>query len=126
MQKYISYHLSDLLFILLPITIAMMIGIIISIIIWSDYNVLISSLISNEVIFAIELSLLTALTSTSIALIIGVPIAYTLSRYDFRGKQVVEVILMLPFAMPPIALGATLLLFFTNTFIGRIANSNLE
>jgi len=103
-----------------------MIGIIISIIVWSNYSILISSLTSNEIIFAIGLSLLTALTSTSIALIIGIPTAYTLSRYSFRGKQVIEVMLMLPFAMPPIALGATLLLFFTNTFIGRIANSILR
>jgi len=80
---------------------------------------LITSITSNEIQFAITLSLLTSLTSTFFCIIIGVPAAYALARYSFRGKNVVNALLDMPLALPPLVAGLGLLLFFGTTSFGR-------
>jgi len=52
-----------------------------------------------------------------LAIAIGLPAAYALSRLNFPGKKVVDTFLELPLIMSPIALGAALLIFF-NTRVG--------
>jgi len=80
---------------------------------------LISSLLSEEILFSIRLSLITATIATSACMVIAIPAAYALSRFDFTGKKVIDFILYLPIGIPPVALGATLLIFFS-TPLGRI------
>ena len=80
---------------------------------------LITSIMSNEIHFAITLSLATSLTSTFLCIIIGVPAAYALARYSFRGKNVVSALLDMPLALPPLVAGLGLLLFFGTTSLGR-------
>jgi molybdate/tungstate transport system permease protein len=63
---------------------------------------------------AIRNSLLTAPVSTAIATIFGVPLAHALARRSFRGKQLVEVLVILPLVIPPVVGGAMLL-----TAVGR-------
>ncbi|WP_418282466.1 ABC transporter permease [Halorubrum sp. DTA98] len=63
---------------------------------------------------AIRNSLLTAPVSTAIATVLGVPLAYVLARGSFRGKRVVEAIVVLPLIVPPVVGGAMLL-----TAVGR-------
>ncbi len=117
-------QLMDKVLVLIPILLSLvLLYIIFSIVIWGGSEPLLEIISSNEVFFAIELSLLTSIISTITALIISIPIAYVLSRYSFRGKSIIETILMLPFAMPPVALGAMLLIFFTNTYLGLWLNS---
>jgi molybdate transport system permease protein len=52
-----------------------------------------------------------------LAVAIGLPAAYGLSRGSFPGKKLVDTFLELPMIMSPIALGAALLIFF-NTSVG--------
>jgi molybdate transport system permease protein len=80
---------------------------------------LITSITSNEIQFAIMLSLATSLISTFFCIIIGVPAAYALARYSFRGKNVVNALLDMPLALPPLVAGLGLLLFFGTTSFGR-------
>lgn len=80
---------------------------------------LITSITSAEIQFAITLSLLTSLTSTFFCIIIGVPAAYALARYSFTGKNVVNALLDMPLALPPLVAGLGLLLFFGTTSFGR-------
>jgi molybdate transport system permease protein len=80
---------------------------------------LITSITSNEIQFAIMLSLITSLASTFFCIVIGVPAAYALARYSFRGKHVVNALLDMPLALPPLVAGLGLLLFFGTTSIGR-------
>ena len=88
---------------------------------------LITSILSSEIHFAIMLSLLTALVSTFFCIIIGVPAAYALARYSFRGKNVVNSLLDLPLALPPLVAGLGLLLFFGTTGFGMgLADIGLE
>jgi len=87
----------------------------------SPYEVLLN-LIDKEVMFAVSLSLLTAAASTAIVLVLAVPTAYALSK-EFRGRIIVESVLTLPNALTPVAVGATLLIFFSRTPMGKIIDS---
>ena len=80
---------------------------------------LIASITSSEIHFAIGLSLLTSLVSTVLCILIGVPSAYALARYKFKGKNLVNALLDMPLALPPLVAGLGLLLFFGTTSIGR-------
>jgi hypothetical protein len=51
-----------------------------------------------------------------LAVAIGLPAAYSLSRFQFPGKKVVDTLLELPLIMSPVALGAALLVFFNTPF----------
>jgi putative spermidine/putrescine transport system permease protein len=48
------------------------------------------------------------LAVTALALVIGVPAAYVLARRRFRGKGVVQLLLLLPLLVPPITYGIPL------------------
>jgi len=61
---------------------------------------------------AIGLSLAAALTSTLLAAVFAVPLAYVLARQRFRGKSVVEALVDLPLTIPHTVAGIALLLVF--------------
>lgn len=61
---------------------------------------------------AIALSLYTALLTTVIAAILGIPTAYLLSRPAFPGKQILEAVVDLPLAVPHTVAGIALLFVF--------------
>ncbi len=65
-----------------------------------------------DTLFSIRLSLITATLATVLALLIGLPAGYALSRYDFWGKRIIDTFLEIPLIMSPVALGASLLIFF--------------
>jgi molybdate transport system permease protein len=67
---------------------------------------------------ALRLSLLTACLATIIAIIIGTPVAYWLSHYQFRGKHVVDTLVDLPLVLPPVAAGLALLMLFGQQGVG--------
>jgi molybdate transport system permease protein len=69
-------------------------------------------------LFSIRLSLLAATLATLFAVAIGLPAAYALSRFEFRGKHLLDTFLEVPMIISPIALGAALLVFF-NTPLGE-------
>ena len=54
-------------------------------------------------------SVVVALGSTLLALTFGVPVAYALSRYQFRGAEAVRALLTLPLIVPGIIVGLALL-----------------
>ncbi len=76
-------------------------------------------LLSPDILFSIRLSLIAATAAMFLAVVIGLPAAYALSRKEFRGKKLVDTFLELPMIMSPIALGAALLIFF-NTPVGSL------
>lgn len=76
-------------------------------------DVLSETLLSERTWFAIRLSIGAATAATFMSVLLGLPAAYALSRYDFRGKSVVDTMLELPMIVSPAALGAMLLIFFT-------------
>ncbi|HSV53733.1 MAG TPA: ABC transporter permease [Burkholderiaceae bacterium] len=57
-------------------------------------------------------SLVVGFGSTALALLLGVPVAYALSRYQFRGKELVRTLLTTPLIVPGIIVGLALLRYF--------------
>jgi len=77
-------------------------------------SAVLSALTSKRVLFSIQVSLVAATLATALALVIAVPAAYALSRYRFRGREAVDAILEFPIIVSPAALGAIILIFFSN------------
>lgn len=73
---------------------------------------------SEEMLFSMKLSLITGLISTFLVMLFALPIAYSLSRFKFRGIGLVKTIIDLPVAFPELVLGLCLLLLFGNTPVG--------
>ncbi|MCS7224689.1 MAG: ABC transporter permease [Armatimonadetes bacterium] len=68
---------------------------------------------SPDILFAVQLSVRTATVSTLLSLLIGLPAAYRLAHYQGRFKDIVDGLLDIPLVLPPIAIGAALLVFFS-------------
>ncbi len=77
------------------------------------------SLMTPEIRFSIELSLFTSLVSTLLCILFAIPISYGVVRTEFIGKRIVNTILDIPIALPPIVSGVALLLLFGNTPFGH-------
>ena len=58
---------------------------------------------------ALKLTILTSVTATLLALLLGLPVAYVLARFDFRGKNALDAVVELPITLPPIVVGVGLL-----------------
>jgi len=65
-----------------------------------------------EAIAAIRLTLLSSLAIVAVNVIFGVLIAWVLVRDEFRGKGFVNAVIDLPFALPTIVAGLTLLTLY--------------
>jgi sulfate transport system permease protein len=68
-----------------------------------------------EAISALKLSLGTAVIVAFVNAVLGTITAWVLVRDDFRGKQVVNAVIDLPFALPTIVAGLTLLALYGPT-----------
>ena len=80
-------------------------------------GVLWDTLLEAEVRSAIWLSLYTALITTVVGLVLGVPAAYFLARHNFPGKRLVEALIDVPIVVPHIAAGIALLFVFGKNFL---------
>lgn len=72
----------------------------------------------------IALSLQIALVATAVTLPLGMLIAWLLVRKQFRGKFVLDVVVSLPLALPPVVIGYVLLwVVGTNGWVGQVSES---
>lgn len=109
--------------IFLVLIVAFVISIIACIVTNTTPQALIANLTSDEILFAIRLSLITATVSTILCMVVAIPTGYALSRSDFPGKSIANTIVNLPLALPPLVAGVGLLLFFGKTPIGHALES---
>ena len=69
----------------------------------------------GEVIFAeesrlaMQLSLVTSVTSAVISVLIGFPLGYLLATRTFPGQRIVRTLILLPLVLPPVVSGLALL-----------------
>jgi molybdate transport system permease protein len=82
-------------------------------------DALVDSLLTGEIRFAIELSIITSAISTLICVLVSVPSAYAIARFDFPGKNIINTILDIPLALPPLVAGVGLLILFGTTSFGE-------
>ena len=75
---------------------------------------------SSEVRAALVLSLWTSVLATLLAMVLGTPVAYWLSRSSFPGRSIVDALIDLPIVLPPTVAGVALLTAFgTRGLIGE-------
>ena len=84
----------------------------------TNLHILLTSIASREIRFAIKLSLLTSVISTLMCIMVSIPASYALARYNFPGKTLINTIVDLPLALPPLVAGVGLLLLFGTTPFG--------
>lgn len=73
---------------------------------WPDFGQLITSASS---LAALRLSIQTALLSTVVCVVLGVPMAVVLARGRFPGQSVARALVLVPLVMPPVVSGLALL-----------------
>ncbi|MEA2648517.1 MAG: sulfate/thiosulfate transport system permease protein [Candidatus Binataceae bacterium] len=77
--------------------------------------------LSPRVIAAFELSIGASIIAAAINSIFGIMVAWTLSRYEFPGKGMLDALVDLPFALPTSVAGITLTsIYAQNGIIGRL------
>jgi sulfate/thiosulfate transport system permease protein len=77
--------------------------------------------LSPRVIAAFELSIGASIIAAAINSIFGFMVAWTLSRYEFLGKGLLDALVDLPFALPTSVAGITLTsIYAQNGIIGRL------
>ncbi|BCB95338.1 ABC transporter permease [Dissulfurispira thermophila] len=89
-------------------------GLVLSLFYFYKGSLFVETLLSERTLFSIKISLIAATIATLLALVLAVPSAYALSRFDFKGRNIIDTILELPMIVSPAALGAMLLIFFNN------------
>jgi len=67
---------------------------------------------SENIRFALKLSLISCSVTAILSLWVAVPLGYLMSRYRFRGKGVLDAILDIPIVLPPLVIGLSLLILF--------------
>lgn len=67
---------------------------------------------SEIVIDALRISLVTSTAAAALSVVLGVPLAWLLSRVEFRGRNVLRAVVTLPMVLPPVVGGAALLFAF--------------
>ncbi|UXZ04947.1 sulfate ABC transporter permease subunit CysW [Moraxella nasicaprae] len=88
---------------------------------WQAYQ---SAITEPDSLSAIRLTLLTTAIILPINTIIGVALAYLITRHKFRGKFIITTLLDLPFAVSPVVAGLMfVLLFGANTVLGGFFES---
>jgi len=75
---------------------------------------------SHPIASALRLTLYTSVIATFLAFLLGLPVAYVLARFEFRGKRAMDAVVELPMTLPPIVLGVGLLfLLGRQGFLGK-------
>ncbi|MGJ8672422.1 ABC transporter permease [Rubritalea sp.] len=78
---------------------------------WDD---LLTAVRSESIQQSLTLTFLTCTVSAILALIFAVPIGYTLSRFRFKGRTLLDTLLDIPIILPPLVVGLSLLILFNS------------
>ena len=90
-----------------------------------DRKAVMTVITSKFIRHALWMSIWTSITCAVIALFFAVPIGYALSRIRFPGHTLANSIVDLPIVFPPLVAGLTLLVFFSQTALGRWIQEDL-
>jgi sulfate transport system permease protein len=76
---------------------------------WSTY---IAALVEPDALSAVQLTLLAAAIAVPLNLVFGVAAAWAITKFDFRGKQLLITFIDLPFSVSPVIAGLIYVLVF--------------
>ncbi|MDB5801207.1 MAG: putative sulfate transport system permease [Rhodocyclales bacterium] len=94
------------LFLLLPLTVVFSEGL------KKGWEAYFAALIDDDALSAIQLTLIAAGIAVPLNLVFGVAAAWTIAKYDFRGKQLLTTLIDLPFSVSPVVSGLIYVLMF--------------
>lgn len=77
-----------------------------------DKESLINFFKDEHILHSLKLSIVSCSITTIMCILVAVPIGYLMSRYEFRGKVLLDTLLDIPIMLPPIVVGIGLLIFF--------------
>ncbi|MCP4613643.1 MAG: ABC transporter permease [Planctomycetes bacterium] len=107
------------------IFVILVLTLIITDIFYVNRKAVITVLTSKFIRHALWMSIWTSCVTTLIALLFAVPMGYSLSRFRFPGQIIVDAIVDLPIVFPPLVVGLTLLVFFSQTSPGKWIQEDL-
>jgi sulfate transport system permease protein len=76
------------------------------------FDAYVAALADPETQFSIRLTLVVALITVPLDLVIGVAIAWCVAKFDFRGKSLLTTLIDLPFSVSPVIAGLIYVLVF--------------
>ncbi|MGF6147082.1 Sulfate transport system permease protein CysW [Kingella potus] len=76
------------------------------------WRLYLAALADPEALGAVKLTLLTAAVVVPVNAVLGIATAWLLTRFDFRGKQLLTTLLDLPFSVSPVVAGLMFVLLF--------------
>ncbi|MHA1310054.1 MAG: ABC transporter permease [Candidatus Helarchaeota archaeon] len=113
--KYQKYGTFTIFFVILSILlILLLIGPIVYILFQEDPMVILQTMSTDYVIQAIINSFMCSFFSTLLAIILGVPMAFLLAKYDFPGKGFLDSLIDLPILIPHSVAGIILLTAYSS------------
>ena len=71
---------------------------------------------NTQVISALRVSLIVAISSTIVSTVLGTAVALALDRYRFKGRRALDGTVYLPIVIPDITMAVMLLVFFAEAF----------
>lgn len=78
----------------------------------ASWDSLWSALSDSDIRDAVGLTLKTSMATALLSVLVAVPVAYLMSRYEFRGKALLDALVDIPVLLPPLTVGLSLLLAF--------------
>ena len=84
---------------------------------WSKLS---EAFLDSEIMLSVWLTMKVSFFGTCLILLTGLPLAYLVARYDFRGKSIIESIIDIPVMIPHTAAGIALLMAFNQGVMARI------
>ncbi len=76
-------------------------------------NPICAALADPNIQYSTKLTLLSCSITTIICLWVSVPVGYIMSRFNFRGKNLLDAVLDIPIVLPPLVVGLCLLILFS-------------
>lgn len=103
---------------LFGVYIALIVAVLLALAVFTTPKHFLLALQSEEIRYALRLSLASCSITALLSLWVAVPGGYLLSRFRFPGRNIIDTILDIPIVLPPLVMGLGLLVLF-QTRVGR-------
>jgi sulfate transport system permease protein len=109
---YARWALTGVVFIFLGLFLAMPVAVVLLTAFEKGWMVYWQAVAHPDTLAAIRLTLLTALVAVPLNLIFGISAAWTIAKFEFRGKKILTTLIDLPFSVSPVISGLIYVLLF--------------